>query len=238
MTLSELVEEVLESLSLNPGAQKITRGEVKRLLNLAQREISLRIGGPRVEVTVPQTGVISGSFRLPGRFHPESIVRVYLVEGLSGEGGWLPHSEVRILSPGEVMDFNAWSLNRANCQRPALKYDRADTGLVFTPLNISEARYHFILNPIPPDMVEDTDEPFAAMNYCEDPPIRTAGISPTGHRVLAHHVSYELLQRLGDERWQAFYARYRDMEKDMFARISPTTVYLPGFRVELSDGIR
>lgn len=245
MNLSELVEECLENCSASPKYQSIQRGEIKRLLNLAQREISLRIGAPRVEVTIPQTGVITGPFRLPGRFHPEAVQRVVVLEGIAAFGGHLHGQELRILSPGETFDFYShmpWhhphdsSDEPHHHHAPALKYDRADTELVFTPMGIEEARYHFILNPIPADMVADTDEPFAAWDWCEEPPVRTPGALPGGHRVLAHHVTYELLQRWGDERWQAFYARYREMEKDLYARVSPTTVYLPGFRIEVSRG--
>lgn len=236
MTFNELIEEVLEGLSSNPRASEIPRGEVKRLLNLAQREISLRIGAPRVTAVVPQTGVISGPFRLPGRYHPEGVLRVHLIEGETTLGCVVHGCELRVLSPGERLEYRSHSLYHPDHQTPALKYDRADTSLAFTPLGIEEGQYEFILHAVPADMVDGSDEPFAVLDYCEDPPIRTSGVFPGGHRVLAHHVTYELLQRLGDERWQAFYARYREMEKDLFARVSPTTVYLPGFRLEVSNG--
>lgn len=238
MTLAELVEEVLENIALSPNYEKVQTGEIKRLLNLAQREISLRLGAPRVEVTVPQTGVIMGPFRLPGRFHPEAVQRVYVTEGLGERGERLNGLELRILSPGETLDFYSHQPPRFDeaCHAPALKYDRADTGLVFTPMGIDEAQYRFLLHPIPPDMVDPGDEPFAALDYCEDPPIRTAGALPGGHRILAHHVSYELLQKLGDERWHAFYARFREMQLELYARVSPTTVYLPGFELGVSRG--
>lgn len=236
MTFAELIEEVLEGLSSHPRAATIQRGEVKRLLNLAQREVSLRIGAPRVTAVVPQTGMISGPFRLPGRYHPEGVLRVRLIEGETTLGYLTYDQELRVLSPGEQLEFRPGSARFPEQQAPALRYDRADASLAFKPLGIEEGQYEFLLHAIPPDMVADSDEPFTVLDYCEDPPIRSAGVFPGGHRVLSHHVTYELLQRLGDERWQAFYARYREMEKDLFARVSPTTVYLPGFHLEASHG--
>jgi hypothetical protein len=250
MTFAELLEETMENISLHPKYDQVQRGEAKRLLNLAQREISLRLGLPRQEVTVPQSGVATGPFRLPARFHPEAGLRVSLIDGVSSAGLELRRGmEIRVLSPGEEWDFYShqpfghWGGSERH-RLPAMKYDRADTELVFTPLGIEEGQFRFIINPVPPDMVEDTDEPFSMLDWCEEPPIRTRGAFPAYHRVLAHHASYELLQRLeaggsmqpGTERWRQFYARYREMEKEMFARVSPTTVYLPGWTVEASGG--
>lgn len=249
MTFVQLLEDVFENVSLHPRYEMVQRGEVKRLLNLAQREISVKLGLPRQEITVPQSGVVSGPFRLPARFHPEAGLRVSIIDGVGSHGVEFHRgAEIRILSPGEQWDFYShqpfrWG-DQPRCVAPALKYDRADTELVFTPLGIEEGQYRFIINPVPPDMVEDTDEPFSMLDWCEDPPIRTRGAFPAYHRILAHHVSYELLQRLeaggtvqpGSERWRQFYARYREMEKEMFARVSPTTVYLPGWTVEASRG--
>lgn len=249
MTLAELLEEVMENVSLHPKYDQVQRGEAKRLLNLAQREISLRVGLPRQEITVPQSGVAAGPFRLPTTFHPEAGLRVSLIDGVSSTGLELRRGmEIRVLSPGEEWDFYSHQPFRFGDEErrvaPAMKYDRAGPDLVFTPLGIEEGQFRFIINPAPPDMVEDTDEPFSMLDWCEEPPTRTRGAFPAYHRILAHHASYELLQRLeaggtmqpGTERWRQFYARYREMEKEMFARVSPTTVYLPGWTVEASGG--
>ena len=56
MTFAELIEEVQENVSLTPGADRIQRGEIKRLLNLAMREISMTVGVPILYLRVPSDG--------------------------------------------------------------------------------------------------------------------------------------------------------------------------------------
>lgn len=230
MTFDELLEEVMENVSLKPGGDAIQRGEVKRLLNLAQREISLRTGIPQVTTTVPSTGVIAGPFRLPMRFHPEGQLRVELIEGELANGHEVRERELLVLTPAMMLEsrlYENWDSDDY-CGPPLLRYSQADPDAGFTPVGIASGRYRFTLQALPADMVAGTDEPFSVLDYCEEPPIRRPGAAPGYHRILAHHVTYELLQRLGDEQWQGFFARFREMQLEMYASASPITVYLPG----------
>lgn len=230
MNFSELLEEVMENVSLSAGGSHIQRGEVKRLLNLAQREISLRVGIPQVSAFVPTTGVITGPFALPMRFHPEGQMRVEIFEGELSNGHEVMGREIPVLSPAQIMEsrlYDRWDQDDY-CGPAFIRHSVADPDAGFTPVGIESARYRFTVQAVPEDMVENSDEPFSVLDWCEDPPIRRPGAAPGFHRILAHHVTYELLQRIGDERWQGFFARFREMQLEMYASVSPITVYLPG----------
>jgi len=228
VTFAELLEEVVENIGVTGAAGAVQRGEMKRLLNLAMREISLRVGVPLMNVVVPGTGVVSAPFTLPVRFHAEGLKRAVVVIGETTTGRELREFEVPIYSPGTAVTFHPKWRDEDYCGPPFLVYTPADATAGFMPVGIAEAQYRFLVQAVPPDMVEPSDEPFAVLDVCEEPPVRLPGAMPGYHRVLAHHVSYELLQRIGDERWQAFYARYREMELELFSQATPMTQYIPG----------
>lgn len=233
MTFAELLEEVLENISLHPKGNTVQRGDIKRLMNLAMREISLRVGIPTLYVDVPNSGTTTGSFTLPVRFHPEGIKRVELVEVADSDIGWewVKNQEIPIMSVATANDlYGSWENDddAPYCGPPFLVYSPANPDAGFRPVGFNEASYRFLVHAVPVDMSADSDEPFAVLDYCEDPPVRRSGAMPAYHRILAHHATYEVLQRLGDERWQAFYARYRDMQMEMYSQVEPVTVYLPG----------
>lgn len=233
MTYAELIEEVLENIGLNPNAHKIQRGEIRRIMNLASREISLRVGIPTLYVDVPSSGTTSGSFTLPVRYHPEGIRRVELVEVADSDIGWdfVQNQEIPIMSVAQANDlYPTWENDEGYEYEgpPFLVYSPANPDAGFRPVGFNEASYRFLVHAVPAEMTEDTHEPFAVLDYCEDPPVRRGGAMPAYHRILAHHATYELLQRLGDPRWEAFFARYRQMELEMYSQVEPVTVYLPG----------
>lgn len=238
MTLAELIEDVLENVSSHPKAEQVTRGEIKRLLNLAMREVSVLVGAPQLLVTVPSSGLISGPFQLPNRFRADGPMRAEVIEGYDTRGLEMRERALPIYSPATAQEFHPrWEVEPDEyCGPPFLVYSAAMPDAGFTPVGVEEARYRFLVHAVPEEMVEDSDEPFSVLDYCEEPPVRRPGAMPDYHRVLAHYASYELLQRWGDERWQAFYARYTKMQQELFARVSPTHVYLPGYRPGVSRG--
>ncbi len=234
MTFAELLEEVMENTRGAPGADQVQRGEIKRLLNLAMREISLRTGLPTVYADVPATGTVTGRFAMPINFHPEGILYAEVVE-VTQAGANVPSESMRnrkiaMLSVSEANQFHPRWEDEEYSGPPFLLWNPFQQQEGILPVGITSAQYRFLLKAVPEPMVENDDEPFATLDYCEDPPLRTAGAMPAYHRVLAHHVSYELLQRLGDERWQAFFARYRDMELAIFSGGVQHDIYMPSVR--------
>lgn len=230
MTFSELLEEVMGNVSLAPNGQRVQRAEAKRLMNLAMREISLRLGIPTLYVVVPTT---AGAFQLPLRVHPEGVKYAEVVEVEDGEYGVesMRNQRIPIMSIREANEFYPrWEDDEdaPYCGPAFLVHSAAQPDTGFRPVGLTSASYRFYVHANPEPMVEDSDEPFAVIECdSEGNESRRPGAMPAYHRVLAHHVSYELLQRLGSEQWQAFYARYREMEAEMFSQVQPTTVYLP-----------
>jgi hypothetical protein len=233
VTLAELTEDVLENVSLSPGGDKIQRGEVKRLLNLVMREISLTVGVPTLYIDVPSTGFVTGRFSMPNRFHPEGIKYAEVVEVSEGASSAIENMvnrEIAILSVQEANEFHPNWEDDDYCGVPFLVYSPAGLNEGFRQIGITTAKYRFLVHAVPSEMVADTDEPFAILDYCEDPPIRRPGAMPNFHRILAHFVSHELLQRIGDQRWQAYFARYEAMRQEMFSDIQPVSVHMPSVR--------
>jgi hypothetical protein len=237
MTFATLIEEVLENILLTPGSENITRGEVKRLLNLAMREISLKVGVPILYLRVPSdNSFITGPFQMPLRIHPEGIKYAEVRE--VGEANTsaaeaMKNQEIAILSVQEANEFHPKFEDADYGGQPFLVYNPANPDSGIRPINIISARYCFLVHPVPEPMVEDGDTPFTVLDYCADPQnegVPGLAAMPAFHRVLSHFVTHELLQRLNDQRWQAYYARYREMEESMFAHIQPTSVYLPTVR--------
>lgn len=232
MTHVQLLEEVMEAVALDPNAHRVGRAEASRLMNLAMREISLRVGVPQLNLDVPSSGFITGSFTLPTRVHPSGVKRVELVEVDDGSAAasCLEGQEIDVLSTSEAMTFHpTWDdEDREWVARPFLVYSPADRGTGVRPVGITSARYRFLVHALPPDMSEPDHEPFA-VEYCDEVGVTTRypGAMPEYHRVLAFHAAYELLQRLGNESWQAYYARYQAMEQEMFHAHQPIMVYLP-----------
>jgi hypothetical protein len=233
MTLAELTEEVLENVALSPGGDKIQRGEVKRLLNLAMREVSLAVGVPTLYIDVPSVGFVTGRFAMPNRFHPEGIKYAEVVEvasAVSNATERMRNQEIAILSVQEANEFHPRWEDSDYQGVPFLIYSPAGLNEGFRQVGITTAKYRFLVHAVPSEMIDDTDEPFAILDYCEDPPIRRPGAMPAFHRVLAHFVSHELLQRIGDQRWQAYLARYELMRQEMFSDLQPVDVYMPSVR--------
>lgn len=235
MNFAELVEDVVENLALAPGNRAVTTGEIKRLLNRAQREISLEVGLPTLYLDIPATGYVTGSFLLPTRFHPEGVLYAEAVDITDGWGQGSAHNyQLAILSPSEANTHHPRWEDDSDVPYygpPFLVYNPSMPDAGFRPVNITTAKYRFLVHAIPEEMVESTDEPFAALDYCDpDAPVRYAGAMPTYHRVLSYFVTHELLQRIGDERWQAYFARYRDLKLQMFSQITPPQIYVPRVR--------
>ena len=234
MTFGALIEEVLENVSLAPGSERIQRAEVKRLLNLAMREISLRTGLPTLYVTVPGDGTFqTGAFALPVQYHPEGVRYAEVIEVQSGSSDGveaMENREISIMSVAEANQFHPRWEDDDYRGVPFLVHNPLSRDAGIRPVGIESARYRFLLHANPPKMILDEHEPFAIDDYCEDPPIRREGGMPAYHRVLAHHVSYELLQRLGHDSWQAFFARYRAMEEEIFNGGQQAVVRLPQWR--------
>lgn len=233
MTLAELIEEVTENVALHPQGHRIVPGEILRLLNLAQREISVRIGIPQLYLDVPTSGFITGAFALPTRIHPEGIKYAEVVEvsdGMFGTEEWRNH-KIDILSVAEANRFHPrWEEDddATYCGPAFLVWSPASPDAGIRPVGITTAKYRFLVYAVPLPMEADTDEPFAVLECDADGnESRRPGAGPAYHRLLAHHVTYELLQRLGDERWQAFYARYRDLEAELFSQVMPVPTFLP-----------
>ncbi len=228
MTFAELLEEVMENVG--DGA---VRGEAKRLMNLAMREISLKTGLPTLYVTVPGDDTYQvGSFLLPNAYHPEGIKYAEIIDVIDGDhpDALMGNREIAVMSIADANRFHpGWG---ADGYRgiPMLIYNPLSSDAGFRPTHIRSARYRFLVHAVPNPMVEDGDEPFSVFDHCENPPIRRSGAMPAFHRILAHHVSYELLQRAGDDRWQAFFARYRAMEEEIFNAGDQHDLFLPRLR--------
>lgn len=233
MTFAELTEDVLENLGSTQGHETIARGEVKRRLNLAMREVSLHVGIPTIYVDVPTTGMITGAFQMPVTVHPEGIKYAEVVE--VGEATSPVESrenfEIAILSVAEANMFHPKWEDDDYCDVPFLRWSPANPDAGILPVGITTASYRFLVHANPNPMVDDTDEPFSVLDYCDpDAPVLRAGAMPAYHRVLAHFVSHELLQRLGDQKWQAYYARYQEMRAEMYSQVQPVDFYYPTMR--------
>lgn len=237
MTFAELIEEVQENVALTPGADRIQRGEIKRLLNLAMREISLKVGVPLLYLRVPSDGTfLTGAFQMPVTIHPEGIKYAEVKEvseANSAAAEAMENQEIAILSVQEANEFHPKFEDEDYCGQPFLVYNPANPDSGIRPVNIISARYCFLVHPVPQPMVEDDDTPFTVLSYCTDPEMEgVPGLDamPAFHRVLSHFVTHELLQRLNDQRWQAYYARYTEMSEMIFSSIQPVDVYLPTWR--------
>lgn len=237
MTFAELIEEVHENVSLTPGADRIQRGEIKRLLNLAMREISLKAGVPILYLRVPSDdSFITGPFQMPLRIHPEGIKYAEVREVGAANSSWaegMENQEIAMLSVQEANEFHPKFEDADYDGQPFLVYNPANPDSGIRPVNIISARYCFLVHPVPEPMEADTDTPFTVLDFCADPEgggVPGLAAMPAYHRVLSHFVTHELLQRLNDQRWQAYYARYREMEEQMFSQIQPVNVYLPSYR--------
>lgn len=234
MTFNELVEEVRETVDLHPQANEIQNGEIKRLLNLTMREVSLEVGIPTLYINVPSVGHINGPFQLPVQIHPEGVKYAQVMEvdeGRTASADMWRNREIAILSAAEANLFHPhWSddPDEGYSGIPFLLWNPADREGGIKPVGIARGSYRFLVHAVPEPMVEPDDEPFA-VNDCSDPenPVRQPGAMPGYHRVLSHFVNHELLQRLGDQRWQAYYARYQQTRNQMFSQVQPSTVYLP-----------
>ena len=232
MTLSQLLEEVMGAVELDPNAQRVQRAEATRLMNLAMREISLRVGIPQLSLDVPSTGYVTGAFTLPVQVHASGVKRVELLDLDDGSAAAeaLEFQELDTLSPSEALTFHPTydDPEREWVKRPFLVYTPADRGTGIRPVGITSARYRFLVHAVPPDMSEPTHEPFSVL-YCDEDgaDVRYPGAMPEYHRILAFHAAYELLQRLNNPSWQAYYARYQAMEQEMFHAHQPIVAYLP-----------
>lgn len=231
MTQAELLEEVMAAVELDPNGHRVTRAEALRLLNLAMREISLRVGIPTLHLSVPTSGYVSGAFSLPVRVHPEGVRRVELMATDDpAPAGRFVGRELDILSVAEANRFHpTWNdEEREWLGKPFLVYSAADSGTGIRPVGLTSASYRFLVHVVPPDMSEPEHEPFSVA-YCDDEGVelRYPGAVPAYHRVLAFHAAYELLQRLGNEGWHAYFARYQAMEQELFSAVTPVGTYLP-----------
>lgn len=233
MTLAELVQEVREAIDLHPDAERIQNGEIKRLLNLKMRDVSLEVGVPTLYITVPTVGTVTGAFKLPVSVHPEGIKYAEVVEVTASDVAsadvWR-NRELAILSKAEANTFHPRWENDPEVEYqgiPFLLYSPADPDSGIQPVGITTAQYRFLIHAVPEPMVAATDEPFAVLDCTEPVPVRQPGAMPGFHRLLAYFVTHELLQRLGDARWQAYLSRYTEAVDQMYAAISPPTVYLP-----------
>lgn len=242
MNFAELLEEVLDNLNISPGGRNVTRGDAKRLLNMANREISQKLGIPTLYLDVPSGGgFVTGPFTLPVRVQADGVKYAEVVEVFEADvpgGEMMRNRRIALLSVAEANEFHPrWEMDDNVLSGPThypgppfLLHDPAMPGTGIRPVGITTARYRFLVYARPEEMVLDLDEPFSVM-MCDsegNPVQRMPGIFPDYHRLLAHHVSYELLQKIGDERWQAFYARYNAMENELFARVKPVETHLPG----------
>lgn len=235
MTFAELLTDVREAIDLHPDAERIQNGEIKRLMNLKMREISLEIGVPTLYVTVPTTGYVTGAFRLPLSIHPEGVKYAEVVEvgpdsvGTASSEVWR-NREIAILSKQEANEFHPRWENDPDVEYqgiPFLLYSPADSDSGVKPVGLTSARYRFLVHAVPEPMSAATDEPFAVLDCTTPEAVRQPGAMPNYHRVLAFFVAHELLQRLGDQRWQAYFSRYNQMMDQMYAEVQPTRVYLP-----------
>lgn len=234
MTHSELLEEVMSAVELDPNSHRVQRAEATRLMNLAMREISLRVGVPTLYLDVPSTGFVTGAFTLPTRIHPEGVRQVKVIEA---DDSVYPEDtfagrDIDILSVAEAnMMHKRWDDEVLDDEwmGPAfLVYSSASPDVGIRPVGLTSARYKFLVHALPPDMSEPDHEPFA-VEYCDEDgeTVRYPGAMPAYHRVVALHAAYELLQRLNNPAWQAYYARYQAMEQEMFNAATPVGVYLP-----------
>ncbi len=234
MTFAELLEEVMENTRGTQGGEQLQRAEAKRLMNLAMNEISLRVGVPTMYIDVPASGFVTGRFALPNRFHPEGVKYVEVVEVQEGSANvsseWMKNRKLALLSVAEANEFHPNWEDDEYIGPAFMLYNPFQQNEGFLPVGITSARYRFLVHAVPDPMTENQHEPFATLDYCVDPPARSVGAMPNFHRILAHHVSYELLQRAGDQRWQAFYARYKAMEDEMFSTGTQAQVFLPQYR--------
>lgn len=242
MTFSQLLEEVMSAIELDPNAGRVSRAEAGRLLNLAMHEISLRVGVPTIGLDVPTTGFVAGSFTLPVQVHPEGVKQAKLLEVNESVFPYerLVNRDIPILSMSEANRFHpGWDADediygelpwagRSRFGGPFIVYSPADAGTGIRPVGVASARYRLLVHALPPEMSEPQHEPFA-VEYCAEgeEAVRYPGAMPAFHRVLAFHVAYELLQRLNNPSWQAYYARYQAMEQEMFNSINPVNTYLP-----------
>lgn len=220
----------MAAVELDPNGHRVQRAEATRLLNLAMREISLRVGVPQLSLDVPATGYVSGAFTLPTQVHPSGVKRAELIDLDDGSAAAeaLEFQEIEILSPSEALTFHPTydDPEREWVRRPFLVYTPADRGTGVRPVGITSARYRFLVHAVPPDMTEPEHEPFSVLYCAEDgSEVRYPGALPEFHRILAMHAAYELLQRLGNQSWQAYYARYQAMEQEMFHAHQPVMVY-------------
>lgn len=231
MTFAELLEEVMEAVSLREGGDHIQRGEVKRLLNLAMREISLLVGLPTHYIDVPDAAgqTVTGSFRLPGNVHPEGIRYVEVAQIDDHDSGFkFKNRQVMVLTPASANEFYPGWEDENYCGPPFVLYNAADPESGFRPVGFQTARYRMIVHANPVPMVEELDEPFAIIDCCTNPPVRRPGATPSYHRVLSHFVIHELLRRIGDhDGANAYYTRYMDLRQNLFANIEPPVVFLP-----------
>lgn len=234
MTFAELIEDVHENVSLAQGGAAVVRGEIKRLMNLKMREVSLEVGIPTLYVDVPSTGFVTGRFQMPVRFHPEGIKYAEVVEvseGTTSATEQMKNQEIPLLTVQEANEFHpTWEDDEdvPYYGPPFLVWSPAAPDEGVRPVGIVSASYRFLVHAVPEPMTDDDHEPFSVLDYCDpDNPIRRPGAMPAYHRVLAHFVSHELLQRIGDERWQAYFARYRDMKMEMYSQVQPVNVYMP-----------
>jgi hypothetical protein len=237
MTFGQLVEEVVENISGTQGGPLVQTGEVRRLLNLAMREISLRTGLPTAYITVPGDGSMqSGAFSLPSWVHPEGVKYAEVIEVQSGantliEG--MENRQIAILSVAEANEFHPRWEDDDYQGPPFLLYSHFSRNDGVRPIGITSARYRLLVHVNPVPMVDNDDLPFALPVECQDEsgnPVQPPTGGPAYHRVLALHVSYELLQRLNSDAWQMMYARYRAMEEELFSSAQQAVVRLPQWR--------
>lgn len=235
MTYAELIEEVRENLGMTPGAARIPNGEIKRRLNLAMREISLEVGVPTLYIDVPSAGTITGAFTMPVRVHPEGIKYAEVVEVSEGNVSdfeqW-KNREVALLSVQEANTFHPRWEDDDYSGIPFLLWSPADKDRGIQPVGITTASYRFLVHAVPEPMSEDDHEPFSVVACDEegDATVYQSGAMPAYHRILAYFVTHELLQGLGDQRWQAFFSRYTKMREEMHASAQPATMYMPTWR--------
>lgn len=232
MTHSQLLEEVMATVEMDPNGHRVQRAEATRLMNLAMREISLRVGIPQLSLDVPTTGFVTGAFTLPVQVHPSGVKRVELIEVDDGSA----YAESRVFSELDVVSASEALTSHPGYDdpdrewtgKPFLIYSPADRGTGMKPYGIASGRFRFLVHAVPPDMTLPEHEPFSVL-YCDEDgaDVRYPGAMPEYHRILAFHAAYELLQRLGNDSWQAYYARYQAMEQEMFNSHQQVVVYLP-----------
>jgi|GEM_PF-6240158 len=240
MTFAQLIQEVEQNIAASPGRDTIQRAEIKRKLNIVQREKGLQIGVPTQYVNIPADGsYITGAFTIPSDYYEEGIHYIEVIDVLTtGGNAWSAYLQNQRVPLMTVTQANQKHPNWENDSAipyygaPFIIYDPTDRESGFQPVGIDSARYRALVTYRSPDMVEDTDEPWAVVDTSAVPQVRLSGALPEFHRLLSSYVTFDIMLRLGDTRSSTHYAFYQRLINDVAgitdAHVPPRPVFRRG----------